>query len=318
MRRLTLLLMPLCALWPLAVAAQTIDLSQGGPVDITAQDGMEWRQAEQVVVARGNARAVRDGTTVEAQRLIARYRPVGGGAAQPVTPAGADPSGGNNEIWRFEAEGGVRIFTATDTATGDRAVYDIDQAVMVLSGRNLSLSTPQQVITARDSLEYWTQRRMAVARGAAVIVTQDNRRITADVIVAYLLEEPTQPPGQRGAAQTVAARPGTEGAGAPPPGQGRLDRVELFGNVEIRTETEVVRGDRGVYSAASGLARVLGDVRITRGTNQLNGREALVNLNTGVSRLVAQPGQRVQGLVTPQAQQGPGAQQSAPRPGERR
>jgi lipopolysaccharide export system protein LptA len=297
---------------PLAAGAQTIDLSQGGPVDITADDGMEWRQAEQVVVARGNARAVRDGTTVEAQRLIARYRPTGGAAS--LTPAGgtSDPTQGSNEIWRFEAEGGVRIFTATDTATGDRAVYDIDQAVMVLSGRNLSLATPQQTITARDSLEYWTQRRMAVARGAAVIVTQDNRRITADVIVAYLLDEPTQP-AQGRPAQTVAARPGTEGAGAPPPGQGRLDRVELFGNVEIRTETEVVRGERGVYSAATGLARVLGDVRITRGNNQLNGREALVNLNTGVARLVAQPGQRVQGLVTPESQQG-----QAPRAGERR
>jgi lipopolysaccharide export system protein LptA len=93
----------------------------------------------------------------------------------------------------------------------------------------------------------------------------------------------------------------------------------MFGNVEIRTEAEVVRGDRGVYSAASGLARVLGDVRITRDANQLNGREALVNLNTGVSRLVAQPGQRVQGLVTPQsAPPAQGAPQAAPRPGERR
>jgi lipopolysaccharide export system protein LptA len=312
----------LLALGPFAAparmaAAQTIDLSQGGPVDITAQDGMEWRQAEQVVVARGNARAVRDGTTVEAQRLIARYRPVAGSAPARPPSAASDPTQGNNEIWRLEAEGGVRIFTATDTATGDRAVYDIDQAVMVLSGRNLALTTPQQTITARDSLEYWTQRRQAVARGAAVIVTQDNRRITADVVVAYLLDEPAQP-GPRGATQPVAARPGTEG-GARPPGQGRIDRVEMFGNVEIRTEAEVVRGDRGVYSAASGLARVLGDVRITRDANQLNGREALVNLNTGVSRLVAQPGQRVQGLVTPQsAPPAQGAPQAAPRPGERR
>ncbi|MCX8134109.1 MAG: LptA/OstA family protein [Roseococcus sp.] len=298
MRALALIL----ALLPFAVPAQTIDLSQGGPVDITARDGMEWRQAEQVVVARGQARASRDGTTVEAERLIARYRPVAGSAAPP---AGADPSGGQNEIWRFEAEGGVRIFTATDTATGERAVYDIDQAVLVLSGRTPTLATPQQTITARDSLEYWTRRRMAVARGAAVVTTQDNRRITADVIVAYLLEEPP-------AAQPAAVRPGTEGAAPRPPGQGRLDRVELFGNVEIRSETEVVRGERGVYSAATGLARILGDVRITRGPNQINGREALVNLNTGVSRLVAQPGQRVQGIVSPQPQQGGGGGQQAP------
>lgn len=328
-------LLAVLLLLPGLAAAQGIDMSQGGPTDITADDGIEWRQNEQVVIARGNARAVRDGTTVDAARLLARYRPQGGAAAaqQPQQPAqpGESPLSGGNEIWRMEAEQNVRISTATDVALGDRAVYDMDQAVLVLTGRNISYTTPQHVITARDSLEYWSQRRMAVGRGSALVVTQDGRRITADTLVAYMLEDP--PPGAAPTAagapagQPVAvrvptqARPGTEGTQGPPPGQGRIDRVELFGNVEIRTETEVVRGDRGVYSAATGLARVLGNVRITRGENHVNGREALVNLNTGVSRIISQPGQRVQGLIVPGSQgaQGtdPGASLAAPPRGNR-
>lgn len=303
-------------------AAQGIDMSQGGPTDITADDGIEWRQNEQVVIARGNARAVRDGTTVDAARLLARYRPQAGqqAQAQPAQP-GESPLSGGNEIWRMEAEQNVRISTATDVAVGDRAVYDMDQAVLVLTGRNISYTTPQHVITARDSLEYWSQRRMAVGRGSALVVTQDGRRITADTLVAYMLEDPPAgaPPTAAGApaGQPVSvrvptqARPGTEGTQGPPPGQGRIDRVELFGNVEIRTETEVVRGDRGVYSAATGLARVLGNVRITRGENHVNGREALVNLNTGVSRIISQPGQRVQGLIVPGSQGAQGADPGA-------
>lgn len=296
MRRALLFIAPL--LLAGAALGQTIDLRQGGPVDITANDGIEWRQAQQVVVARGGARAERAGTSVEADRLLARYRPLPGAA-----PATAEVMGGGSEIWRLEAEGNVRISTATDVATGDRAVFDMDQAVLVLSGRNISLTTPQQTITARDSLEYWTQRRMAVARGNALVVTQDGRRITADVLVAHLLEDEAPP---------AAPRPGTQGAARPPPGQGRLDRVELFGNVEIRSADEVVRGDRGVYSAATGLARLLGDVRITRGPNQINGQEALVNLNTGVSRLVGQPGQRVQGVLAPAARDPAPRQQPSP------
>ncbi|WP_191084345.1 LptA/OstA family protein [Roseococcus microcysteis] len=283
-----------------AALAQTIDLSQGGPVDITANDGIEWRQAEQVVVARGGARAERAGTAVDAARLLARYRPQPGATPTPANGPRSEALGGSNEIWRLEAEGNVRISTATDVATGDRAVYDMDQSVLVLSGRNISLTTPQQAITARDSLEYWTQRRMAVARGNALVVTEDGRRITADVLVAYLLEDANNP---QAAAARAAPRPGTQGAASPPPGQGRLDRVELFGNVEIRSAEEVVRGDRGVYSAETGQARLLGNVRITRGQNQINGQEALVNLNTGVSRLVGQGGQRVQGVVAPGARE---------------
>ena len=67
-----------------------------------------------------------------------------------------------------------------------------------------------------------------------------------------------------------------------------------------------MRGDRGVYSPATGMARLLGQVRITRGDNTLTGQEAIVNMQTGVSRLVSAPGARVQGLVVPQ--QGPGQQ----------
>ncbi|MCW8084480.1 LptA/OstA family protein [Sabulicella glaciei] len=287
------------SLLPGLAAAQGLDMSQGGPVDITADDGIEWRQAEQVVIARGNARASRDGTTVEAARLLARYRPASGEAA-PARP-GETPLSGGNEIWRMEAEGNVRIHTATDRATGDRGVFDMDQSVMVLTGRNLSYATPQQTITSRDSLEYWSERRMAVARGEAVVTTEDGRRITADTLVAYMLPDPQPAPGgatpARGPAQP---RAGSQGAAAPPPGQGRIDRIELFGNVEIRTATEVVRGERGIYSAQTGMARLLGDVRITRQENQVNGREALVNMNTGVSRIVSAPGQRVQGLIVPQ------------------
>lgn len=293
MRALLFLLL----LAPAAAFAQGIDMSQGGPVDITATNGIEWRQNEQVVVARGDARAVRDGTTVEAARLLARYRPQAGRApAAQTASAGEGPLSGGNEIWRMEAEGDVRISTPTDLARGDRAVYDMDQAVLVLTGRAISYTTPQHVISARDSLEYWTQRRMAVGRGSALVVTQDGRRIAADTLVAYMLEDP--PAGV--APARPAARPGTEGTAGPPPGQGRIDRVELFGNVEIRTETEVIRGERAVYSAGTGMARVLGNVRITRGENHVAGREALVNLNTGVSRILSQPGQRVQGIITPQ------------------
>lgn len=284
---------------PGAARAQSLDLTQGGPVEVTASNGIEWRQQEQVVIARGNARAVRAGVTVTADRLIARYRPRAGqaGATGPATTPATPPAAGETpmsggEIWRLEAEGNVRIDSATDHAEGDRAIYDLDQAVLVMTGRALRLTTPNEVLTSRDSMEYWPQRRMAVARGAAVVVTQDQRRIAADTLVGYFQE-------QGAAAQP--ARPAAQPGQPAQPGQGsQLERVEAFGNVEIRTPQEVVRGDRGVYSELTGMARLLGNVRITRGDNQLNGQEAIVNMRTGVARLVSTPGQRVRGLIIPQ------------------
>jgi lipopolysaccharide export system protein LptA len=283
-----LLAASLAVLAPTALRAQALNLNGGGPLEVTATDGIEWRQTEQVVIARGNARAVREGTTLSADRLIARYRPRGG---QPATPTPGESPMSGGEIWRLEAEGNVKIDTATDHAEGDRGVYDMDKAVMVLTGRALKLTTPDNVLTSRDSLEYWPQKRMAVARGNAHVTTKEQRDITADTLVGYFLEEK---PGNQPPAQVA------NGGNRVTPGQGsQLDRVESFGNVEIRTPTEVVRGDRGVYSEVTGMARLLGRVRITRGDNQLNGQEAIVNMRSGLARLVATPGQRVQGLIIP-------------------
>lgn len=310
--------------------AQAIDLSHGGPVEVTATDGMEWRQTEQVIIARGNARAVRENVTVTADRLIARYRRKGGGPAartqaQPGVMGPGSTDTGDNEVYRLEAEGNVHISTPTDQAQADRAVYDIDQAVLVLTGRDLKLTTPSQVLTARDAMEYWSQRRMAVARGDAVVTTSDGRRVQADTLVGYTSEGAQSPGGAAPGASSAASRPpGTPTPPTKPPADpvaasGKLQRVEGYGNVQVRTATETVRGARGVYVPDTGIARLAGDVRITRGQSQLNGSEAIVNLRTGVSTLQRAPGGRVQGLVVPNdpsvPRQGSGAAGSGAQPG---
>ncbi len=305
MNRRTLLAALLASL-ALPASAQQIDLSSGGPVAITARDGFEWREADQMVIASGDARAVRDNVTVIADRLVARYRrKADAPAPAPGAPRSVLPGGGEggNEIYRLEAEGNVRIFTATDEAVGDRAVYDIDQAVMVMTGRTLRLTTPSQVLTARDSLEYWAQKRMAVGRGNAVAVTTDARRLAADTLVAYIEDDnaprPTPAPAQ---------------AGPQPPGAGsKLKRLEAYGNVEARTQTDVIRGDRALYLPETGVARVIGNVRVTSGQNQINGPAADVNMRTGVARMLADPGGRVQGVITPGTQPPGATPQPAPR-----
>jgi lipopolysaccharide export system protein LptA len=284
-----------------AAWAQTVDLNQGGPIEVTARDGMEWRQNEQLVIARGAARAVRGGVTIESDLLLARYRPRGGAPAE-ARPASEGP-GGASEIWRLEAEGSVVITTTTDRAEGDRAIYDMDQAVMVLTGRNLRLTSPDNVLTARDSVEYWPQRRMAVARGDAVVVTKDDKRVRADVLVAHFREAVAQ---AAGAPRPQPARPAAEAA---PGADSNLEKVEAFGRVEIRTPTEVVRGDTGVYTPPNGLARLIRNVTIVRGDNTLTGCEAIVNMQTGISQLVACPGDRVRGIIVP------GQNQNLPTPG---
>jgi lipopolysaccharide export system protein LptA len=309
--------------------AQGIDLSHGGPIDITAQNGIEWLQNQHEVIAYGDARAVRQNVTVMADRLIAYYRKKAGDTAKPAaapvtppppTPAAAptgttgiagDEDTSGNEIYRVEAQGHVQIFTTTDHAQGDRAIYDLDQAVMVMTGHDLRLTTPNDVLTARDDLEYWSQKHMAVARGDAVVVTKDARRIAADVLVAYT-QPNTPPPGQaptQAAVKTGAPQPAADD---PLASSGKLQKVEAYGHVSVRTPTDIATGDRGIYVPDTGIALLEGNVRITRGQNQLAGTRAAVNLKTGVSRLLSGGNDRVQGLIVPNDTTTQGAAASPP------
>jgi lipopolysaccharide export system protein LptA len=336
---LPVLLLPLLAL---PARAQQLDMSQGGPVTVTAQDGIDWHQNDKQVIARGNARAVRGNVTIDADRLIAFYRKKtdpnapAAGAAKPATPpaptpatapasgaAAPDNDTGSTEIYRLEAEGNVHIYTTTDQAQGDHAVYDMDQAVLVLTGHDLKLTTPNEVLTARDAMEYWPQQHMAVARGDAVIVTKDARRMAADTLVAYTKPDQSQQPATAGGATQVAAKTpapppkadGTTPAADDPLGaSGKLEKVEAYGHVSVRTVTDTVTGERAVYVPDTGIARVLGDVHITRGDNQMNGSEAEVNQKTGISRLLSGgPTERVHGLVVPNDANNPDG--GTPKPG---
>ena len=322
--------------------AQQLDLTRGGPIAITSSNGIEWRQAQQEVIARGNAQATRGDVTVTGDQLIAWYRKKAGsgaasagagagqngvaqtgavqtgtsqagstqngakpGAARPAGaantgPATADQAGSGiglagdtdtsgNEIYRVQAEGNVHIYTQTDQAWGDRATYDLNQGLMVMTGRNLKLTTPNDVLTARDDLEYWAQKHMAVARGDAVVVTKDARRLSADTLVAYTADS----------APARSSSPAASRTDDPTATSGKLQKVEAFGHVTIRTPTDTVTGERAVYVPDTGIARIGGNVRITRGQNQLNGSEAEVNMKTGISRLLSSSAGRVQGLVVP-------------------
>ncbi len=282
-----LALAALAATVSLPAHGQNMNLGGGGqPIEILANDGIEWHRETQRYIARGNASARQGENVVAGDVLTAYYR--------------SQPDGGT-EIFRYEVTGHVKITTPSQSAAGDKGVYDTDTGVVVLTGQNLKFTTPTETITARDSLEYWEKKQIAVARGNAVAVSND-RRITGDVLTAHFVEakavpapaRPSRPTAQNGRATPVAARSD---------GGMRLQRLEGFGNVHVSTATDIVRADRGVYNADTNIAMMSNNVRITRGQNQLDGDFAEVNLTTGISRLLTRADgkdQRVRALFVPE------------------
>ncbi len=233
-----------------------------GPLTIEADDGIEWLREQKRYVARGNAVASRGDMKIMADVLSATY---------------AEREGSGQQIQRVEAAGNVRIVTKTETAYGDTAVYTAatDDPVFVLIGKKLRIESARGVIYARDSLEYWEKREIAVARGDAFVIEGDHR-LKADVLVASMGKNPKT-------------------------GKQEIVRIDADGNIHVSTPTDIVRGEKGVYNLLTDIVKLCGNVRITRGQDQLNGSCAEVNLKTGISRLAGGQSGRVRGLFTPPA-----------------
>jgi len=276
------------------------------PIHIEADHGIEWQQANSVYIARGHASATRGNATLTADILYAYYRPVSQGPnqatakAQPVSAAPAqsgartqNPLTGSSatEIYRIEANGHVHFTNGDQEAFGDHAVYDVDQAVMVLTGRDLHITTPSETITARDSLEWYDKRQIAVARGDALVIRGD-RRLRADIVTADVEQKNNQP--------------------------AQITRVNGYGNVLVSAPGQIAHGDDGVYDVERQVATLIGHVRLTKGNNEMRGRYGVVDLKNNVSEILAAPPDavvsgpmpRVEGLLVPNRKPGTNGAQS--------
>lgn len=261
------------------------------PIHIEADNGIEWQQAHNVYIARGNASATRGNATMTADILYAYYRPVGQAGNPSAEPAPATSKeaqraqnplqgGSSTEIYRIEAQGHVHFINGDQQAFGDHAVYDVDQAVMVLTGNDLRVVTPAETITARDSLEWYDKKQIAVARGDALAVRGD-RRMRADIITANVEKQGDQP--------------------------AQITQISGYGNVLISAPGQIAHGDKGVYNVGPQVATLIGHVRMTKGDDELHGEYGVVDLKNNVSEILAAPPNqiatgptpRVEGLLVP-------------------
>lgn len=298
----------LALLAPIAAHAQLGTNDSGAPVNIQADNGIEWQQNQQLYIARGNAVAQRGPATMKADTLLAHYRQV----------KGAKPGdGGNSEIYRVEADGNVVITRDTRTIVGDHADYDMDQGLGIIHGQALKMTTPTDTITAKDAFEWYDQKQVAVARGDAVAVRQGGRTIKADVLTAYMIKNGEQPAAGASAqpakpapapAKTApaAGAPAANGMPAASDDSSKISRIDAQGHVVVVNGADIGRGDYAVYNAGTDICTLLGNVTISRGADVITGQYAVMDLKANVSRIMPAstlPGstrQRVQGMFVKQ------------------
>ena len=161
-----------------AAVAGGLDLASGSkdmPIEITADNGIEWEKNKEILIASGNAKASRGGITVLAEVLRAYYR---------------KKTTGGTDLYRLDAAGGVKIFSDTESMEGQTAVLDFEQAILKVDGKKVIYKAGPDTITANQQMEYWERQKMAIARGNAVAIHK-GKTLRADVLKALLRKNKT-------------------------------------------------------------------------------------------------------------------------------
>lgn len=255
-----------------AASQNPVSENSDQPLEITADQTLEWRRAENLFIARGDALAVQGDVSLAADILQADYR---------------DKKETGMEITKITASKNVVITSRNNKAYGEEAIYEIQKGLAVMTGNNLRMTAPDQTLTARDRFEYWTEEGRLIAYGDARL-SQTNEQgqtntLSADKIIAVLKEDSS--------------------------GKRALHSLEALGNVVIVTPTETLSGARGLYRADINTAEITGGVTIKRGPNILKGARADIDLNTNISRMYggAEKNGRVRGVFYPGSEEKPEA-----------
>ena len=244
------------------------------PLEISADNALEWDRVNKKYTARGNAVAKQKDMEVTADLLVAEYR---------------ETKDKSSEIFRLTATGHVVLTSAgTNKAYGEQAVYEIDSAKATLTGGDLRIESPQMKITAKDKFEYYSNEGKMVAYGSPVITNADNT-LTADIVTAWTNPDAKKEPVKSDKPQSKMSN---------------IKRAEAVGNVVITTPKEKATADKGVYTSENDTVELLGNVKLYQGPNILEGVRADMNLTTNLSRIYGAEGKggRAKGVFFPSSQ----------------
>lgn len=244
----------LLLLFAAPVCAQELTQNSDQPIEITGQQSLEWDRDAQVYKALGGAKAVQGTFSVSSDTMTAKYQ------------------GDQSNLTTLDAVGNVVIDSEGRVARGDNGVYDIPTGNATLTGGNLSLTTPDLTVTARDKFTVNTKTNNFDAYGNAIATqTKEGRQIKGEHLNAVFAK-------------------GADGKTA-------LSTMTAVQNVTIAAGEDTVQGDKAVYNAHTKQAEVTGKtVTLKRGPNVLTGERATVDMNTNISHLyggTAQPAKAV-------------------------
>lgn len=141
------------------------------PIEIFADDGIEWHKNKNKYVAVGNAKAVSGTLSLESDIIEAFYQ---------------EKESSSMNITEVRAKKNVIVEDNKMRITGgEYAEYKISKDYFLINGKNIILTSEKNTLKSNKKLEYWRSKNIAIATGKAQAKKDQEFLVLADKLVWY-------------------------------------------------------------------------------------------------------------------------------------
>jgi len=251
MKKIYFLFFLLCLNFSLVFSQQlTNKKTDQEPIEIYADDGIEWHKNDKKYIAKGNAKAVSGSMILESDIIEAHYD---------------DSNSSDMDIYIVKALGNVIINDKKLKIVGGKtAEYDLKKDYFKINGKRIKLLSEFDELNANKKIEYWRSKDIAVATGKAVAIKKNEFTIRAEKLVWYFYKNPKAT------------------------SEDEIDVKKIIGfqNVSIKTNNEVAFSDKALYNRDKEICKLFGNVKLQKGDSFLLGEYAEIDLVRGISKLM--------------------------------
>lgn len=227
------------------VDAQQLIKQDGSPVEIYADEAIEWHKNDNKYIAIGNAKAKSGSMILKSDKIEAFYDESDDSAM---------------DIRLVKAHRRVKIIdNKLEITGGNLAEYNLNKDHFSIFGKDLVLTSEKNKLKSTNKMEYWRQKGVAIATGNATATKENEFIIKAEKLIWYINEIDNKMDVKKILGfNNVSIRSNNEVAFSDKALYNRMSGIcKLFGNVKLQRGTSFLTGDYAEMDLKKGISKLM-------------------------------------------------------------
>ncbi len=215
------------------------------PIEIYADEGIEWHKNDNKYLAIGNAKAIQGTLSLKSDYIEAFYE---------------ENTSSEMDIVKVKAHKNVIVTDEKVKITGGKsAEFQVKKDYFKIKGSKLKLTSEFDKLNANKKIEYWRKKNVAVATGKAIAIKKDEFIIKGEKLVWHLEKNGEKMDIKKIVGfENVSIETNNEVAFSDKALYNKSKEIcKLFGNVRLQKGESFLMGDYAEVDLKKGISKLM-------------------------------------------------------------